>query len=282
MGPGMIDTVASGAARLACDLGGPPGDPRPPVLLLHPGVADRRCWHRLAGEIGGAHRPISYDRRGFGATTYEPERYSHVDDAVAVLDAAGVGAAVVVGNSMGGRVALELALAHPGRVAGLVLIAPSVRGAPCDLPLPPTVTRLEDAIDAAEEAGDLEQLNKLEAHVWLDGPEQPEGRVSGAARALFLDMNGIALAAPDPGPEIEAEAAGATAWERLGEVTVPALVAVGEYDMPDAHQVAEGTGARLPGGRFVGLPGVAHLPQLEGNEVLRCEVTAFPAEVAPG
>jgi pimeloyl-ACP methyl ester carboxylesterase len=282
MGPGMIDTVASGAARLACDLGGPPGDPRPPVLLLHPGVADRRCWHRLAGEIGGAHRPISYDRRGFGATTYEPERYSHVDDAVAVLDAAGVGAAVVVGNSMGGRVALELALAHPGRVAGLVLIAPSVRGAPCDLPLPPTVTRLEDAIDAAEEAGDLEQLNKLEAHVWLDGPEQPEGRVSGAARALFLDMNGIALAAPDPGPEIEAEAAGATAWERLGEVTVPALVAVGEYDMPDACQVAEGTGARLPGGRFVGLPGVAQLPQLEGNEVPRCEVTAFLAEVAPG
>jgi pimeloyl-ACP methyl ester carboxylesterase len=278
----MIDTVASGAARLACDLGGPPGDPRPPVLLLHPGVADRRCWHRLAGEIGGTHRPIAYDRRGFGTTTYEPERYSHVDDAVAVLDAAGVGAAVVVGNSMGGRVALELALAHPGRVAGLVLIAPSVRGAPCDLPLPPTVTRLEDAIDAAEEAGDLEQINKLEAHVWLDGPEQPEGRVSGAARALFLDMNGIALAAPDPGPEIEAEAAGATAWERLGEVAVPALVAVGEYDMPDARQVAEGTGARLPGGRFVDLPGVAHLPQLEGNEVLRCEVTAFLAEVAPG
>jgi pimeloyl-ACP methyl ester carboxylesterase len=179
MGPGMIDTVASGAARLACDLGGPPGDPRPPVLLLHPGVADRRCWHRLAGEIGGAHRPISYDRRGFGATTYEPERYSHVDDAVAVLDAAGVGAAVVVGNSMGGRVALELALAHPGRVAGLVLIAPSVRGAPCDLPLPPTVTRLEDAIDAAEEAGDLEQLNKLEATSGSTGPSNRKGGCRG-------------------------------------------------------------------------------------------------------
>jgi len=278
----MTDTVTSGAARLACDLGGPPGDPRPPVLLLHPGVADRRCWHRLAGEICGTHRPIAYDRRGFGTTTYEPERYSHVDDAVAVLDAAGVGAAVVVGNSMGGRVALELALAHPGRVAGLVLIAPSVRGAPYDLPLPPAVTRLEDAIDAADEAGDLEQLNKLEAHVWLDGPEQPEGRVSGAARALFLDMNGIALAAPDPGPEIEAEAAGPAAWERLGEVDVPALVAAGEYDMPDARQVAEGTAARLPGGRFVDLPGVAHLPQMEGSEVLRREVTVFLAEAARG
>lgn len=245
-------------------------------------MADRRCWHRLTGEIGGTHRPIAYDRRGFGTTTYEPERYSHVDDAVAVLDAAGVGAAVVVGNSMGGRVALELALAHPGRVAALVLIAPTVRGAPYDLPLPPAVIRLEDAIDAAEEAGDLEQINKLEAHVWLDGPEQPEGRVSGAARALFLDMNRIALAAPDPGPEIEAEAAGPTAWERLGEVAAPAIVAVGEYDMPDTRQVAEGTAARLPGGRFVDLPGVAHLPQLEGSDVLRCEVAAFLAKVTPG
>ncbi|HET6952597.1 MAG TPA: alpha/beta hydrolase [Acidimicrobiales bacterium] len=278
-----VTMVRSSLARLACDLGGPAGDPRPPVLLLHPGVGDLRCWHRIAAEVAGTHRPISFDRRGYGSTTCEPEAFSHVDDAVAVLDAAGAGpAAVVVGNSMGGRVAVELALAHPDRVAGLVLIAPSVRGARYDEPLSAAVKRLEDAIDAAEEAGDLDQVNKLEAWLWLDGPDQPEGRVGGGARALFLDMNGTALAAPDPGPEIEAEAGGTPAWDRLDQIGVPALVTVGELDLPDVRQRTEETARRLAGSRFVVLPGVAHLPQVEGSEVLTRELRSFLGEVAPG
>ena len=58
---------------------------------------------------------------------------------------------------------------------------------------------LDDEWEKAEERGDLATVNRLEARVWLDGPAAAEGRVSGAPRDLFLEMNGRALDADDPG-----------------------------------------------------------------------------------
>jgi pimeloyl-ACP methyl ester carboxylesterase len=117
-------------------------DDRPPVLLFHAGVTDRRSWAPLVEALGPGHSTIDFDRRGFGETRYQPEPHSHVNDALAVLDATGAGSApvTVVGASMGGQAALDLALAHPERVAALVLIGSAVRGAPrtdpADLPSP--------------------------------------------------------------------------------------------------------------------------------------------------
>ena len=143
------------------------GRVRPPQL----GAAGRRA--------GPGVRCIAPDRRGFGLTTYEPEPHADLVDTVAVLDDLGVAAAAVVGASMGGRLAVDLALAHPDRVAALVLIGPGVRGAPVLVPDSPAVEALDRAIQAAEEAGDLDAVNELEARVWLDGPHAPAGRVTG-------------------------------------------------------------------------------------------------------
>jgi len=73
---------------------------------------------------------ISYDQRGFGETEPSPGRYSSVDDLGALLDQESSERVVLVGNSMGGRIALDAALAMPDRVAALVLLAPAVSGAP--------------------------------------------------------------------------------------------------------------------------------------------------------
>lgn len=278
----MTVRVTSGRAALACDVEGPEeGDApgvRPPILYLHADVADRRVWRALAAAVGGGHGAISFDRRAFGDTTYEPEPHADVDDAVAVLDAAGARTAVVVGNSGGGQLAVDLMLAHPERVAALVLIAPAVGGAPTPDPerFPPAVRQLSDAIDQAEGAGDLEQVNLLEAHVWLDGAEQPEGRVGGLARVLFLDMNRRALAAPNAGPRREPP----PAWDRLGQVAVPTLVTVGDLDLPHVRERAARVAERIAGACLVALPGVAHLPMLETRTELAEALRGFLAELA--
>ena len=141
----------------------------------------------------------------------------------------GVDRAVVIGASNGGRWSIELALAHPERVAALVLIGAGTRGGPEDDPTDysPGVQALWHAYEAAEEGDDLDELNRIEAHAWLDGWAAPEGRVTGAVRDLFLAMNAVALASPDPGPEQERP----PAWDLVGDITVPTLVLCGDLDV---------------------------------------------------
>jgi pimeloyl-ACP methyl ester carboxylesterase len=266
--------ATSGRADLAYDVA-EGGANASPVLMLHAGVTDRRSWRPLVAALGPECTAVTFDRRGFGETRYEPEPHSPVDDALAVLDAAGLGArpVAVVGASIGGRTALDLALAHPARVAALVLIGSAVRGAPDtdEADVPDAERRLYEAIDAAEAAGDVDAVNRLEARLWLDGPAAPEGRVSGAARELFLAMNGAALAAPDPGPEVPPPAA----WDRLEDVAAPTLVLVGELDLVDCRVRAAALAERIPDARLAVLPGTAHLPHLEAHPGCLAAVASF-------
>jgi len=204
-------------------------------------------------------RPVTYDRRGFGETPVSPSPFCHVDDLIAVLEAVGDGPAWLVGSSMGGGLALDTALMAPEMVAGLVLIAPAVSGAP-ELELDPATSRLEPLLDDAFEKGDIDEINRLETWLWLDGPGQPEGRVGEPARSLAKEMNEIILrndAAEDDG------AAGLDAWSRIDEVHAPTTVASGDLDLPFLTKRSRELAERLPSGRFVELKGMAHLPQME-------------------
>jgi len=262
--------ATSGRARIAYDSDG--GDGGADVVLIHAGVNDRRSWRHVADRLAPRHRCVSYDMRGFGETTYEREEgWSPMADAVAVLDAAGVERAVVVACSMGGQAAIDLALGHPDRVAALLLIGTAVRGAPEPELTGGPMADLIARIESAYEAGDLDELGRLEAWMWLDGPAAPEGRVGGAARELFLDMNGRALHAEDPGSEAELP----DAWPRLGELAVATLVLVGRLDTEDTVGVAEHVAALVPGARLVHLEGVAHVPHLEGDPATLDAIAAF-------
>lgn len=258
--------ITSGTARIAAD---EQGSGEPTVLLVHAGVTDQRSWQHVIDALPG-HRRLTYDARGYGRTTYEPEEWSPVDDAEAVLDAYDVGAAVVVGSSMGGRTSIDLALTRPDRVRALVLIGPAVSGAP-EPEYEPEVLALDDAWEAAEQSGDLDAVNRIEARVWLDGPTAPEGRVTGAARDLFLEMNRLALAAGDPGEQ----RGDVSAWDRLAEIGVPTLLLVGEHDLRYIHENCAHAARTIPGARLVELPGVAHLPHLENDERTLAEIVAF-------
>lgn len=263
--------VVSGAATLA-------GDDRgtgQPLVFLHAGVADRRGWGDVVAQLGDM-RCVTWDRRGFGDTTTEPEPFSHVDDLVAVMDDRGLDAAVLVGNSQGGRVALDAALAHPARVRALVLIAPAVTGAPPPHPVPDRVVAADALIDDADEAGDLDEVNRLEAEFWLDGCLSTAGRVTGPPRELFLEMNGRALAADDPGQERELP----SAFDRLGEITVPVVVVSGDLDLPHILARSNDVVDLVPDATHAVVEAAAHLPQLERPEEVARIIAAFVDRVS--
>lgn len=262
--------ASSGRARLAYDVGGEEGGPG--VVLIHAGVNDRRSWRRVVDRLGPRHRVVAFDARGYGETEYEREDgWSPVADALAVLDAAGLERPVVVACSMGGQTAIDLTLAHPDRVAALLLIGTAVRGAPypelCEGP----TAELNARIEVADAGGDIDEVGRLDAWMWLDGPSAEEGRVSGPVRELFFAMNDRALRAEHPGDQAEIPAA----WPRLGEIEVPTLLLVGRLDAEEIVVIDEQAAALIPGARLRWLDCVAHVPHLEGDPVALDEIAAF-------
>jgi pimeloyl-ACP methyl ester carboxylesterase len=238
------------------------GEGAPRALLLHAGVADRRGWRPLAGQLAGDVALAAYDRRGFGETPLREDSPSDLEDLVAVLDELDADPLWLVGSSMGGALALDAALSVPERIAGLVLLSPAVGGAP-EHPASDydeDTLRIDEQIAAADEEEDAERVNQLEVELWLDGPAGPPGRVGGEARALALQMNAVALANGAEGNPAE----GIDAHSRIEEIELPATVAWGELDIPLMISGWRRLAERLSrAGEPRVIASTAHLPYLE-------------------
>jgi pimeloyl-ACP methyl ester carboxylesterase len=100
------------------------GDPAaPPLLLIHGRTADHNDWNGITQHFAARYHVLVPDLRGHGASDY-PGAYpipEMAEDLVALLDHLSVGRATVIGHSLGGAVAYQLAMNHPGRVERLVL-----------------------------------------------------------------------------------------------------------------------------------------------------------------
>jgi pimeloyl-ACP methyl ester carboxylesterase len=259
--------VTSGRATLVADVHGA----GTPVVFLHAGVCDRRMWRSQFEGVSPGFKAIAYDRRGFGETRYENEAFSEVDDLMAVIGSAAKGQpAILVGCSQGGRIALDATLRYPSGVRAVILIAPSISGAPAPI-YSPDIERLMRRLAEADARGDYDQINAIKAHLWLDGPLAREGRVEGQARDLFLDMNAIALRAPPTGPNRD----NAPAFQRLGEIAVPSLVIQGNLDFPHIRERSRYMATAMPNCSYQEITGTAHLPNLEQPEYITHLLTTF-------
>jgi pimeloyl-ACP methyl ester carboxylesterase len=236
----------------------------PPLVALHAGVADSRSWSAAFDLCEGMPTLVAYDRRGYGASPLPDAGYDSLDDLAGVLDQTTSGPVWLLGNSLGGRLALDLAVTQPQRVAGLILLSPGVSGAP-EMQFDETTALLFDGAERAFEAGDLAEVAAIEAQIWLDGPAAAEGRVGGATRSLALEMNTVALASDTERGRLERDP-GIPAWDRLQRLTMPVTVVCGLLDVGAVIDEGRAIADRIPGARFTELEDVAHLPALEAPE----------------
>ena len=237
----------------------------PPLLLLPSALADRRMWTSLLPAFEARHRVLAPDLRGSGDEPYPEGEYSHVDDLVALLDGEGVDGVAVVGSSNGGRIAIDLALAHPQRVSALVLAAPALGGWAWSA----EVEEYGACEDVLFEAQDIDAVIELNLDMWVVGRGRDAKDVDPGVRELVREMqrrslhHALQAHAAEPYPTeraLEPPAAG-----RLRELNMPILVVLGDLDVPDFAAIAERL--RLEAGaRVVEFEGVAHLPSLEQPE----------------
>ena len=253
----------------------------PAILLFHATIVDSWAWEPLTPFLLDAgYRVVAFDRRGFGASVTDDVAFSPRADAVAVMDALGIGQACLVGNSMGGMVALETAIEHPARVVALVTVGGGVAG--WEVEPTPEEAALYAEMERLEESGDPAQVAEMDVRAWVDGPGQPPDRVPEEIRALVREMSEAAVRMRrSPGYH-----AGTADWlepraaRQLGRLTMPVLAIAGELDASDVAWCARELDAQVPTARALIMPGVAHMIGLEAPDALAREILALLAPLA--
>jgi 3-oxoadipate enol-lactonase len=245
----MTYVRASDGARIHYSVIGRPG--APPILFIQGLGADKSGWllQRLA--TAPWYRAVAFDNRGAGRSDKPHGAYSleqMADDAVAVLDDAGIDDAHVVGASMGGAIAQLVAVKYPDRVRSLTLACTAGRNHPWREEL------LGEWRDAALRRG-IGSMGQ-DAARWVIGPRSFRRLLPaiGWLGPLALGRPAHAFAAQcDAIINVDTSLA-----ERLASLEVPALVVVGNQDIltpvGDSEELAE----RIPTAELVVISGAAH------------------------
>jgi len=230
-----------------------------PVVLVHGLALDVRMWDEQVPALAGIAKVVRYDVRGFGRSTRDNHtEYSHAGDLWRLLDHLEIDSAVLVGQSMGGLIVIEAALAAPERVTALVLLDSVLDGVPWD----PASDRGMDAIGDGLRAGGLEAAKDA----WLrHGFFVPARRRPDIARRLTEmvgDYPGAGWTGPDP------HAPRPPSIDLLATIAAPTTVVIGELDVPCFHVMAGVLADRIPGARKVTVPQVGHMVNMEAPDAV--------------
>jgi len=248
----------------------------PPIVLIHAGIVDHRAWDGVVPPLVTAgYQVIRYDLRGFGRSTTADVEFSNRADVIAVLDAHGIGQAVLVGNSRGGQIALDTAIEFPDRIAAVVGVGAGLGGFEGE----PTAEEgaAFDEMDRLEGTDpiDIDAIVELDLRAWVFGLGQPADRVPGSIAEAVRTMDRPQYAAGHiDGRPIRLLPPAA---ERLAELRCPVLAVAGALDMSDVAQTAVRLETHAPNARAVLMPDVAHLIGMEVPEELAALIVGFLA-----
>jgi len=227
-----------------------------PLVLIHDFTLDTRMWDAQFEVFAQHYQVLRYDVRGYGQSalpTSEP--YDHSDDLRALMQHLGVESAHILGLSMGGRNAINFALAYPDATDTLIVVDSGLDGyqGAGESPLSSIWrTAQQDGIEAAKT-------------VWLNHPFFETARENAVVTTQLAQMvsnySGWHLVNRDPGIVPTP-----VAIQRLDAIHVPTLIIIGERDLPDLHGMADTLAQGIPGAKKIVMPDVGHMANMEDPE----------------
>lgn len=227
-----------------------------PVILIHGGWLNSRQWDAQMPVLSRDYRVIRYDFRGAGRSPLGDSAFSHADDLAALLRHLQLDRVHIVGLSAGSQIALDFALTHPQSTASLMIGASPLAGFEMD-------TAFTNGMRGVIAAGVADDLQLTHDRMWAFAPF----RVAAGMPAVRATLNSLILhdntwapnrpnaARPRPRPTPPAQ--------RLGEISAPVLVVVGDGEMPALVREAEFVAERIPGAELLRISGAGHFPNLE-------------------
>jgi 3-oxoadipate enol-lactonase len=225
---------------------------RAPVLLVQGLGGEKNSWNLQRAALALRHRTIAFDNRGAGRSDKPDGKYNleeMADDAIAVLDAAGIENAHVVGLSMGGAISQIIALKHPNRVRSLTLVATACRNHAWREEL------LQSWATTAETEG-MAAVGK-EAARWMIGPRSFRRVLPALGWMGPLQLFNPANAFVSQVKAILSTDDGALNTE-LANIVCPTMVVVGNQDVLTPRGDAEEIASLIPTAELVVISGGAH------------------------
>ncbi len=229
-----------------------------PVVMIHGAQGDQTMFTDLAAGFASHFRVLTFDQRGSGLSDKPHMDYSIAllaDDTAALMDQVGFSSAHVIGVSMGGTIAQELALRHPHKVRSLIL--------GCTTPGGPKAIRIggsafaaaysTQAISAEERGRALAEAAFTKAYIARHPeiiPAMIEARRQRPLDPVALEQRMKAVLAHD-------------AYDRLPQITCPTLVITGRDDALVSWQNSQILAERIPGARLILLEPAGHCFWLE-------------------
>lgn len=225
----------------------------PWIVFSHGGFGDRRMWDLQIEEFTKHYRMLRYDHRGFGKSGPPEKEYSPVKDVLDLLDELKIDRAHIVGNSMGGTLAIDFTLLHPSRVASLTVVA----SGPSGIPVPQEDLDYANAVfKTADEKG-----TKAAAEMVINNPMVAvTSRLPSTApllKTMIYENASIYKMKFWPFEKMDPPAS-----KRLSEIRVPTLIILGEKDEKAVNQIGEIAATGIKGAKKEVIPGADHLPQM--------------------
>ncbi|MBL8076713.1 MAG: alpha/beta hydrolase [Anaerolineales bacterium] len=224
-----------------------------PLVFLHAGGLDLRMWNNQIDYFSSSYRVVCYDVPGCGRSTAPTEPFTDAEVLRTLLKHLGIEKACLIGESLGGRIAIDFTLEYQEMVKGLILSGPGLGGYEWSKEYTEQIEKIfsyaekGDALAATEEwlkhphlipamrnpslRDWVRQMNLDNAKLWVQGlPERP-------------------LQPP--------------AIKRLREVSVPTQIIVGELDVPDIYSICDLLMGSIAGARKTVIQGAGHLVSME-------------------
>jgi len=240
------------------------------IAFIHGLTLDHRMWEGQIETLAEQFRVITYDVRGFGQSDppIEMHPYRHADDLYELLKMLGESEAIIVGLSMGGRIAIEFALIYPEATWTLVLVDAPLDGHPFSPEYQGTLNALYDRW----QNGKIDEAKQK----WIDNPlfaySLKKPHVAVRLAEIVGDCSAWQMTHDDPHVPMVPPAI-----DQLSSISVPTLVVTGAHDLPDFQLIAEILSERIPNAHRVTLPDAGHMANMDAPEAFNRVVLDFLA-----
>jgi 3-oxoadipate enol-lactonase len=256
-----------------------------PLVLIHGLLMHSGLWDDQIAAFSQHYKVIRYDVSGFGKSPISPTADS--DALLQLLTYLNVQRVYILGLSMGSEIALNFTLNHPDRVAGLVMVSPSLD----DFPYSDDASQRWQNFITPVMARNFDEAREVFLRQVIDGPISPAApTVREKARQLMASYTFVNFFPPELGdPQVEPNPnsaastediqteipASLSTTERLHEIAVPTLVMVGDRDQPHVSAVADVLVKHIPAASKVIVQNAAHIINLEQPTVFTEQVLSF-------